>query len=75
MNDPEYRRQMNAGLQRDRSAGTLAAQYELEKQPFRARREPEPERAPEVNRREEPPAVQREEPPVVRREELQQPVV
>ena len=71
MYDPEYRRQINEGLQRDRSAGGLAAQYELEKQPLRARREPEPERAPEADRREQPPVVQREEqqPPVVRREE------
>ena len=60
MDDAAFRENMNRGLLADRSAQTLAAQYEQERQPLRARREPE--RAPEANRREEPPVIQRDVP-------------
>ena len=43
MNDAVYRENMNRGLQADRSAQNLAAQYQLEKQPVHYRRDPEPQ--------------------------------
>ena len=61
MSDPAYRENMNRGLLADRSAQSLAAQYQMEKQPVQARRDPaQPER--QAQQPEQPQPAQQEQP-------------